>query len=407
MTKTEHTSSEVKLFGNVQFIYELVLAKMELESFGIEYSMNDSLRSFDISKLPNQDKFLNRTAYFECLNGTSSLYKEIITRNITRSVNQYLTHWFYPYKGKFHPQMIRALLNYIEIQTGETILDPFIGSGTTALEAQLLGVNCVGIDVSEVCYLISKAKTDSIYSYTEIKNTFNQLEEQIEVNIKGEKEQLQFASDFVESIENENCKNFFRVAELITHSDTARRRKKGSLQLFYNNSTKMLRSVSDYVDLIKQHDLNLGKTNFYIQDARELKLQTNSIDGIITSPPYSIALDYVENDKHSFSVLGKKTDEIREDFIGVRGKGKSKIELYNSDMVKAYEEMDRVLKPGKKCAIIIGNATLNKQEIKTVEMTIEIFLKMGYVLEKNIDKIIFGLYNVMQKESILIFAKSI
>ncbi len=405
MTKTEHTNSEVKLFGNVQFIYELVLAKMELESFGIEYSMNENLRTFDIAKLPNQDNFLSRTAYFENLDGTSSLYKKIITRNITRSVNQYLTHWFYPYKGKFHPQMIRALFNYIEIQSGDTILDPFIGSGTTALEAQLLGVNCVGVDVSEVCYLISKAKTDSIYSFTEIKDTFIQLEKQIEVNIKGEKEQLQFASDFVESIENENCKNFFRVAELITHSDTVRRRKKEPLQLFCNNSRKMLRSVSDYVEMIEQHNLNLGKTNFHIQDARELKLQTNSIDGIITSPPYSIALDYVENDKHSFSVLGKKTDDIRGDFIGVRGKGKSKIELYNSDMVKAYEEMNRVLKPGKKCVIIIGNATLNKQEIKTVEMTIEIFKKMGYSLEKNIDKIIFGLYNVMQKENILIFAK--
>ncbi|MCG3221221.1 MAG: hypothetical protein H7641_07560 [Candidatus Heimdallarchaeota archaeon] len=405
MTKTEHTNSEVKLFRNVQFIYELVLAKMELESFGIEYSMNESLRSFDITKLPNQDKFLSKTAYFENLNGTSSLYKEIISRNVTRSINQYLTHWFYPYKGKFHPQMIRALFNHLQIQSGETILDPFIGSGTTALEAQLLGINCLGVDISEVCYLISKAKTDSIYSFTEIKNTFIQLEKQIDFNIKGEKEQLQFASNFVESLENENCKNFFRVAELITHSDTTRRRKKGPLHLFYNNSRKMLRSVSDYVELIEQYDLNLGKTDFYIQDARELKLQSNSVDGIITSPPYSIALDYVENDKHSFSVLGKKTDEIRGDFIGVRGKGKSKIELYNSDMAKAYEEMDRVLKPGKKCVIIIGNATLNKQEIKTVEMTIEIFSKMEYSLEKNIDKIIFGLYNVMQKENILIFAK--
>ncbi|MHA1953498.1 MAG: TRM11 family SAM-dependent methyltransferase [Candidatus Heimdallarchaeaceae archaeon] len=405
MTKTEHIKSEVKLFGNVQFIYELILAKMELESFGIEYSMKENLRTFDITKLPNQDKFIDKTAYFESLNDTSSLYKKIVSRNITRSINQYLTHWFYPYKGKFHPQMIRALFNYLQIQSGDTILDPFIGSGTTALEAQLLGVNCVGIDVSEVCYLISKAKTDSIYSYTEIKDTFYLLEEQIEVKSIGEKEQLQFASEFVETIENENCKNFFRVAELITHSDTARRRKKGPLQLFYNNSRKMLRSVSDYVEMVEQLNLNLGKTNFHIQDARKLKLQTNSIDGIITSPPYSIALDYVENDKHSFSVLGKKIDEIRGDFIGVRGKGKSKIELYNSDMIKAYEEMDRVLKPDKKCAIIIGNATLNKQEIKTVEMTIEIFKKMGYSLEKNIDKIIFGLYNVMQKENILIFAK--
>ncbi len=40
--------------------------------------------------------------------------------------------------------MIRALLNIINIKEGDTVLDPFIGSGTTALEAQLLGINCVG-----------------------------------------------------------------------------------------------------------------------------------------------------------------------------------------------------------------------------------------------------------------------
>ncbi|NPD88930.1 MAG: hypothetical protein HGN29_09400 [Asgard group archaeon] len=405
MTKTEQINSEVKLFGNVQFIYELVLAKMELESFDIEYSVNESLRSFDIAKLPNQENFLSRTAYFENLNNIPSLYKKITSRNITRSINQYLTHWFYPYKGKFHPQMIRALFNYLQIQSGETILDPFIGSGTTALEAQLLGINCIGIDVSEVCYLISKVKTNSTNSHSEIKNTFNYLEELLDGKHTGENEQLQSVSNFVQNIKNENCKNFYWVAELITHSDRARRRKKNPIQLFYNNSKKMLESVSDYVELINKFNLNLGETSFYIQDARELKLQSNSVDGIITSPPYSIALDYVENDKHSFSVLGKKTDEIRENFIGVRGKGNSKIEMYNSDMVKAYEEMDRVLKPGRKCVIVIGNATLNKQEIKTVEMTIEIFTKMGYSLEKNLDKIIFGLYNIMQKENILIFAK--
>ena len=232
MTKTEHINSELKLFGNVQFLYELVLAKLELESFGIEYSINESLRSFDITKLPNQGKFLSRTAYFEKLNSNSSSYKEIISRNVTRSINQYLTHWFYPYKGKFHPQMIRALLNYMQINLGETVLDPFIGSGTTALEAQLLGINCIGVDISEVCYLISKAKTNSIYSYTEIKDTFKHLEKQIEEYTKGEKEQHQFISDFVETVENENCKTFFRVAELITHSDTARRRKKEPIHLF-------------------------------------------------------------------------------------------------------------------------------------------------------------------------------
>ena len=74
-------------------------------------------------------------------------------------------------------------------------------------------------------------------------------------------------------------------------------------------------------------------------------------------------------------------------------------------MEKIYLEMDRVLKKGKFIVIVIGNARINKEEIQTVEMTIKQFQQMGYVLERNIDKIIFGLYNIMQKENILIFKK--
>ena len=405
MTKTEHASTRIRLFENVQFIYELILAKLELNSFGIDYIVNDNLRTFEVSEIPNQKEFLERTAYFESLNNTKSLYTEITAKNITRSINQYLTHWIYPYKGKFHPQMIRALLNYLQMKPGDTILDPFVGSGTSALEAQLLGINCIGTDISEVCYLISNVKTKSLNSISEINERFKFLEKQKDGQKRNEKEQLNFISDFVERIDNEICKNFFRVAELITHSDRVRRRKKEPILLFVNNSKKMLKSTSDYVNLKQQLNLNLGEVSIDLQDARNLDIKSQTIDGIITSPPYSIALDYVENDKHSFSVLGKKTSEIREDFIGVRGKGKTKIELYNQDMLDAYQEMDRVLKPGKKCVIVIGNATLKKEEIKTVEMTIEIFKEMGYSLEKNIDKIIFGLYNVMQKENILIFSK--
>jgi len=56
--------------------------------------------------------------------------------------------------------------------------------------------------------------------------------------------------------------------------------------------------------------------------------------------------------------------------------------------------------------LFIGNATYAGEEIKTVEFTIDYCEKIGFKLIKNIDKIIFGLYNVMQKENILIFQKN-
>jgi fucose permease len=67
--------------------------------------------------------------------------------------------------------------------------------------------------------------------------------------------------------------------------------------------------------------------------------------------------------------------------------------------------MFRVLKPNKYAVIVIGNATYLGNEIKTVEFIISYAETIGFKLVKNIDKIIFGLYNIMQKENILIFQK--
>ena len=158
-----------ELIKNVQFIYELALAELELEAFGLNFSVTHSLRRFILRNPLGVDTMVRRLAYFKTVGHRITDYYRLTRYNRTRSVNQYLTHWIYPYKGKFHPQMIRALLNILKLDANETVLDPFIGSGTTAVEAQLPGINCIGIDVSPLCVLQSKVKTESIYVVDEIK----------------------------------------------------------------------------------------------------------------------------------------------------------------------------------------------------------------------------------------------
>ncbi|MGC8892180.1 MAG: DNA methyltransferase, partial [Candidatus Saccharicenans sp.] len=139
----ENTQQDLILLDNVQFIYELSLAELELKALGANFEVTNGLREFKI--LNKSDELIERIkrkgSYYKTVNGGFTDYFKIIQTNRTRSVNQYLTHWIYPYKGKFHPQMIRALLNIIGLKEGDTVLDPFSGSGTTALEAQLLGIN--------------------------------------------------------------------------------------------------------------------------------------------------------------------------------------------------------------------------------------------------------------------------
>ncbi len=394
------SSDDLVLLDNVQFIYELALAELELESFGAKFQITNGLRKFSLQSVQDEVEMVHRLAYFRSVKGKETDYFKIIQYNQTRSVNQYLTHWIYPYKGKFHPQMIRALLNCLGLKPGETVLDPFVGSGTTALEAQLLGVNCVGVDVSPLCVLQGRVKTHSIEAIQEIEEA-RKLFQSFSSPVFGEEPNLDRA---IGSIQEERARNFYTIAKLISVSDNARRGKE-FMKSFSTNIELMISSVKDYLMAIEQLKLKLGTVDIREGDARNLPLADNKMDGIITSPPYSIALDYVDNDKHSLEEMGYNIDEIREGFIGVRGKGNRRIELYNDDMRKSFSEMYRVLRPGRFAAIVIGNATYQGSEVETVEFAIEEAENLGFKLIRNMDKIIFGLYNVMRKENILILQK--
>ncbi len=390
----------LRLQSNIQFIYELALARMELRSLGVSFRVRNSLRSFSADGTADTSTLKHRLAYCEKIDDDFTDYYFIQKYNQTRSVNQYLTHWIYPYKGKYHPQMIRSLLNIIRLKPGETVLDPFIGSGTTAVEAQLLGINCIGIDVSRLCTLISKVKTESIYAFEEVKRLAGSVAPS---NVESVQSDLMRKRSW-EAAKDERVRNFYQMAEMIAHSDQARRGK-DFVKSFYENIDKMMESVNDYRNLCKELALKLGNVNIIEGDARHLDIPANSIDGIITSPPYSIALNYVENDAHSLKALGYDLNKIKQDFIGVRGSGFEKFKLYNEDMRIAIGEMYRVLKPGRFCVIVIGNVTYRSEEVQTTNIVIETCKSEGFQLLRKVDKIIFGLYNIMQKEYILIFKK--
>ena len=131
-------------------------------------------------------------------------------------------------------------------------------------------------------------------------------------------------------IPNERVRNFYKMAKLVSISDNARRGKDFKTA-FVKNIEMMIASVSDYIEIKNDLNLKLGNIDIKTGDSRALPLENNSIDGIITSPPYSIALDYVSNDAHALEELGYNLSEIREEFIGVRGKD-VRIDLYNDDM---------------------------------------------------------------------------
>lgn len=384
------------LLPNLQFIYELHMARLEAARLTDGSAVANDFRSFTANGTTNAELVKRRSAYVGEIDGEPTDYARLTKKNITRAFNQYITHWFYPYKGKFHPQMVRGLANIMGLKPGETLLDPFSGSGTTVVEGALLGLKTIGYDISPLCVLIGKVKANAIHHLKKIAPQEEKFSLLCEVPSTWNEDIARKLSDPVLSVD--------LLAHMIARSDEARRGQDFTAKVHLNRE-KMLRSLQ----LMKEGCDELGikpvPAHLEIVDARQLPLKDESVHGIITSPPYSIALNYVENDAHSLEALGYDLTRIKDEFIGVRGSGQKRFDLYEEDMEKSYSEMARVLKPGGKASIVLGNVTFQGQELDTVKNCIAHCERHGLQLTCQIDKLIYGLYNVMMREWILIFEK--
>ncbi|MCX7887153.1 MAG: DNA methyltransferase [Verrucomicrobiae bacterium] len=384
------------LFPNLQFIYELHLAQLELNALACGAKLGADFRTFLANNATDVGKLLERSAYVADVDGNPTVYWHLTQKNITRAFNQYITHWFYPYKGKYHPQMVRGLANIIGLNPGDTLLDPFVGSGTTLVEGALLGLKTIGFDISPLCVLISKVKANAIHHLDQI--------ERKERTLVLREDRPSTWNWRIEETFQDPVKCFELLAQMIAKSDEARRSRNFG-ERYFHNKAKMLRSIKLMRDGCNEVGIMPVPAHVEIADARKLPLPDSSTDGVITSPPYSIALNYVQNDAHSLEALGYDLNRIREDFIGVRGFGKKRFDLYEEDMERAYGEMARVLKPGKKACVVIGNITYRGKELDTVGNCVRHFERHGLRLIHKIEKLIYGLYNIMQREWILIFNK--
>jgi site-specific DNA-methyltransferase (cytosine-N4-specific) len=81
---------------------------------------------------------------------------------LRRQSTRYSAHGVHEYRGKFNPQIVRAIGNLVGLQPGDWVLDPFCGSGTTLLEAAHIGWNAVGIDINPLGVEIARAKLAAI-----------------------------------------------------------------------------------------------------------------------------------------------------------------------------------------------------------------------------------------------------
>ncbi len=80
------------------------------------------------------------------------------------------------YRGNWPPQMARALIS-MYTEPGDTVLDPMIGSGTTCIEAKLLGRNCIGVDINYEAVILTLHRLYWLEKALEDEKLIRQLED--------------------------------------------------------------------------------------------------------------------------------------------------------------------------------------------------------------------------------------
>ena len=184
--------------------------------------------------------------------------------------------------------------------------------------------------------------------------------------------------------------------------------KSSHKELFNKVLTRYIQTVSGFVNNPYFEQSKLGITKISTDStATNLKLDDNSIDGAITSPPYSFAIDYANNDKDQLEFLGYDVNELKSNMIGLIGKNKNeRLNIYFEDMEKVCYEVHRVLKPGKFFIMIIGSNTNQTGGIRLEQTIINSCKKVGMLLVKSILKPIKGMRNTMKDEYVLFFHKT-
>ncbi len=399
-----------KLFDDKVELLPSVTELFELELAFLEYN---SLQS---------DELIRKVAYFKSINSKTTLHYqannfkpsfEILSRsNKTKSYFEqgafstgYATHSLFPYRGKFHPQLIKSLLNIIGIKKGELVLDPMCGSGTTNIEAALLGINSVAVDISPFCRLMAKTKYESLKA----------KKEELQHLLKKKDKIFVFFSDKKKYDSKKNIQLFESEANyyltLLAFLDSMgyfnRTKSSSNKELFNRVLERYIYTVLNYLENPFYYKDNLGNLVVSKEStAMDIKYYENTFDGIITSPPYSFAIDYASNDEDQLKYLGLDVEKLKEKMIGLRGKNKTeRLENYFEDMKTVCVEISRVLKLNKYAVIIIGSNTNQTGGIRLEDKIINFCEGSNLKLVKSIVKPIKGLRNTMKEEYVLFFKK--
>lgn len=255
-------------------------------------------------------------------------------------------HRWFRLTPSFGPDLVHEMLERMGAKRGETILDPFSGAGTTAIEAQLEGFNCVGFEINPLLHFVGATSLNWAINPTEITATLAAVVDEFSsLRQKVERAELEEKGYFVppihnvhrwwrddvlrdlcvlvhclDKVENKEIRDFLRLSLAGVVVPDLTNVTLGKLQLHFidrtNDEINVIKSYTAHtmkmiedLDMVREQD-GLGTSRVLYQDSTDLgdlKLE-KKIDHVITSPPYPNRYSYVWNTRPHLYLLRFMTE---------------------------------------------------------------------------------------------------
>jgi hypothetical protein len=298
-------------------------------------------------------------------------------------------HRLHPYLGKFVPQLVEALIDRYVVPGGH-VLDPFAGSGTTLVQSLESGRLATGVDVAGFNCLLMRVKTRR-HNLDAIRRDLLWAHEQASAFApegstpadatpyvrdwfapRSAAELLHFRSLLDEVASSDVLRVVLaraaRSARRTTHFDLDFPRRPQIEPYWCHKHRRTCRPVEEARRFLLRYTLDtLDRIETFAAaraegahasvqhgDARELDLG-GPFDAVVTSPPYPGLIDYHEQHRYAYELLG--LDERREAELGrpARGVGREAIRAYVEGVADVLANARRHLTPGAPVCIVVND----------------------------------------------------
>jgi hypothetical protein len=295
-------------------------------------------------------------------------------------------HRLHPYLGKFIPQLVEALLaRYFRV--GGRILDPFAGSGTTLVQALESGFDAGGVDVAAFNALLVGVKTERYNLFVlerELRDVVRRLGgldaagEEPSAYVRrwfgpdAARDLLAFRTLIPEYEHGDVLRVVLaraaRSARRTTHFDLDFPRAPQQGPYWCHKHRRTCRPVEAAGHFLRRYTLDtLERIKAFSRvraprraaeivhgDARTLPLG-GPYDGVVTSPPYPGLIDYHEQHRYAYELLG--LDDRRELELGAAARGTSREALaaYGDGIVDVLANVRTALLPRAPVVIVVND----------------------------------------------------